>query len=517
MGDDPKKRDPKEGQFDSKRVAPRVDFFNRVHVLVPDDNTSIDVFASNVSRGGMFLRSNRPLPKGKKITLEFETKNGPVRVDESEVVWNKPFDPINVDGKSPGMGVQFRNVSSDARQKIESFITESLEEQSDASKHNPPSPTVFSEQPKAEPAFMQLPILAAAPPSSPILAAPLPQPTSSPFLPPGPVALTSTPPHLADRSQKSSNVSQPENTPGATAVQQEPKPAGPTSWGGPVSSSGEVPMNSVPPPPKTRIFLLTGFVILVAVATFATLYAIQPISGNTEPESDPTANAPVQPAPPTAQPPLAAAVPAAAAETQSPVPSPAPVPASSVPTPAPSAPTPAAPSPTPPAVAVPSPAQPAAPPPAPVAAPSVAPPAASPAVPTVKKPEPVTASSPKNLPPAPPAPGSPQNNPAAETAQVDVPTFENTGNAWTLVIKSSAPLKIKSFPLKSPPRLAIDFEKASFIGKRLVLDAPTPFISRIRVGKQEGFVRFVLDFGGAEIPAHQIKIDPDRLTIVFNL
>ena len=118
--------DKKTGAGTSERAHPRVDFFSPVKVVIPDENTAVDVFAGNVSKGGMFLRSNRPLPKGKKVTLEFETDEGKVKVEEGEVVWNKEFEPISIDGAPAGMGVEFRSMSDDSQLKIEAFIDDAL-------------------------------------------------------------------------------------------------------------------------------------------------------------------------------------------------------------------------------------------------------------------------------------------------------------------------------------------------------------------------------------------------------
>ena len=127
MPDAPGKKGPARSGPDM-RVHPRVDFFNRVHVTVPGEETAIDVFASNVSKGGMFLRSNRPLPKGKKLALEFETGKGKIQVEEGEVMWSQPFDPVNVTGSLPGMGVRFNRLAPGSSQCIASFIEEALGE-----------------------------------------------------------------------------------------------------------------------------------------------------------------------------------------------------------------------------------------------------------------------------------------------------------------------------------------------------------------------------------------------------
>jgi len=109
--------DPKDDQAEAdktgadKRRHRRVDYFRPVKVVVPEDSTAIDVFSSNLSRGGIFLRANQPLPEGQKVTLDIETDKGQVKVDEGEVKWSKEFEPIDLDGRPPGMGVEFTKMS----------------------------------------------------------------------------------------------------------------------------------------------------------------------------------------------------------------------------------------------------------------------------------------------------------------------------------------------------------------------------------------------------------------------
>jgi uncharacterized protein (TIGR02266 family) len=146
MGAMPEEDDKKKDANDPKRAHKRVDFFNPVKVVVPEENTAVDVFAGNVSKGGMFLRSNRPLPKGKKVRLEFETEEGKVEVEEGEVVWNKEFEPISIDGSPAGMGVEFKSMSDDSKLKIEAFIDDALHTRpKEEEKEAPPPP------PKEEP------------------------------------------------------------------------------------------------------------------------------------------------------------------------------------------------------------------------------------------------------------------------------------------------------------------------------------------------------------------------------
>ena len=105
-----------------KREHERVGFYGLVKVAVPTGK-EMDVFSENVSLGGIFLRSNRPLPIGQKVTLDFETDKGRVRGQEGEVRWNHQFGMFETDG-TPGMGVQFGKMDPESQKIIGAFVDE---------------------------------------------------------------------------------------------------------------------------------------------------------------------------------------------------------------------------------------------------------------------------------------------------------------------------------------------------------------------------------------------------------
>jgi uncharacterized protein (TIGR02266 family) len=272
MGAMPDEDDKKKGKHDPKRAHKRVDFFNPVKVVVPEENTAVDVFAGNVSKGGMFLRSNRPLPKGKKVKLEFETEEGKVEVEEGEVVWNKEFEPISIDGSPAGMGVEFKTMSDDSKLKIEAFIDDALHVQPEPEEEAPPPPKEEPPPPQPEPAPAE------APPASEPMRMKLDVVTSQ----------------------------QPQQS-------QPPPPA----------EGVEEVMATAPPRRRTKMMLFGGFVLLVAAVTFLTLLLIKPPANEGQPEvtKPPAPEKPVPPEAPKKPEPVAEKKPAPVPEKK-----PAPVP-----------------------------------------------------------------------------------------------------------------------------------------------------------------------------------------------
>jgi Tfp pilus assembly protein PilZ len=95
------------------------------------------------------------------------------------------------------------------------------------------------------------------------------------------------------------------------------------------------------------------------------------------------------------------------------------------------------------------------------------------------------------------------------------PEFRKTPKGWRMVLEASAPVKIKHFKLKNPPRLAVDLYKTDYTGDKKRLSSPAGFISRVRVGEQPGFVRFVLDFKGKRVPRHRVTKKNGKAVVSF--
>ena len=82
----------------------------------------IERFASNVTRGGIFIASREPRPVGAEVRFEVQLMNGtPVLSGEGRVTWVKEFNPAEPH-RPYGMGVQFLYVDPPARPVLESLL-----------------------------------------------------------------------------------------------------------------------------------------------------------------------------------------------------------------------------------------------------------------------------------------------------------------------------------------------------------------------------------------------------------
>jgi len=115
----------------SRRAYTRVSFSDPVRVHLPNRDTIVSTLASNLSRGGIFLRFDQPFPKGRKLWLEFNTFQGPVKVNKGEVAWIQKRDPTGPGGVSavPGMGIRFLELSRKAEARIGHYVDEMIRRQ----------------------------------------------------------------------------------------------------------------------------------------------------------------------------------------------------------------------------------------------------------------------------------------------------------------------------------------------------------------------------------------------------
>ncbi|MBN2798098.1 MAG: TIGR02266 family protein [Deltaproteobacteria bacterium] len=100
---------------------------SRVPIRVLVEYERIDDFladySSNLSLGGMFIRTTQPLDMGTRFRIRFRLPHRPRPVETFGVVrWVVPDDggPETV----PGMGIQFDDLSSADKRAVEKLLTE---------------------------------------------------------------------------------------------------------------------------------------------------------------------------------------------------------------------------------------------------------------------------------------------------------------------------------------------------------------------------------------------------------
>jgi molecular chaperone DnaK len=80
----------------------------------------VDRFATNLSRGGVFIRTRSPKPPGTQVAFELKLSTGETVVKGlGTVLWSRAEDPHSTPPVAPGMGVQFTDLDDPSRAIIE--------------------------------------------------------------------------------------------------------------------------------------------------------------------------------------------------------------------------------------------------------------------------------------------------------------------------------------------------------------------------------------------------------------
>src|SRR3990167_6187785 len=104
-----------------QRVHPRITCCEPVEVsgqgFVP-----FTALVTDLSLGGARIQTRQPLPKGRELSIRLSGASMALTIESGIVVWRKPFEPINVDGVLPGMGVAFKRVSEESQGQIRGLL-----------------------------------------------------------------------------------------------------------------------------------------------------------------------------------------------------------------------------------------------------------------------------------------------------------------------------------------------------------------------------------------------------------
>lgn len=79
----------------------------------------------NISKGGIFINTSKPLPVGTKIRILFSIPDMPLPFDLIGIVrWINPVG--HTSHALPGMGIEFLDMEANVKKRIEKFISQQL-------------------------------------------------------------------------------------------------------------------------------------------------------------------------------------------------------------------------------------------------------------------------------------------------------------------------------------------------------------------------------------------------------
>ncbi len=103
-----------------RRNHPRSDL--KIKVRYSSVNKFLSEYTSNISQGGAFVATKKPLPVGTRMLIEMEVPglDGPIEVI-GEVRWNTDVQPRT---ETSGMGIAFVYRSEDEKREFEKKVLE---------------------------------------------------------------------------------------------------------------------------------------------------------------------------------------------------------------------------------------------------------------------------------------------------------------------------------------------------------------------------------------------------------
>ena len=87
-----------------------------------DRNAFVKAYSGNISKGGLFVRTRKPLPKGERFLLKLQLPDlsDPLKI-QSEVAWARETEG-EAGAEAAGMGLRFLEMTPEERQVLDGYI-----------------------------------------------------------------------------------------------------------------------------------------------------------------------------------------------------------------------------------------------------------------------------------------------------------------------------------------------------------------------------------------------------------
>lgn len=104
----------------SRRACERVDI--ELHVDMHSEHNFFAGFSSNISEGGIFIATHQLRPVGSHLEIEITLPSDTTTIAARALVrWIREYND-SADAESPGMGLEFVDLSDESKSRIQAFI-----------------------------------------------------------------------------------------------------------------------------------------------------------------------------------------------------------------------------------------------------------------------------------------------------------------------------------------------------------------------------------------------------------
>jgi type IV pilus assembly protein PilZ len=119
-----------------RRAFPRVDVALHLHIVFKDLDELVESYSKNLSEGGIFVKTDNPLPVGSVVKLQISLVHQSLTYLEAkgEVVHvvDKPRK-----GQEKGMGIRFVKMCEESKKFLKDFVLSRMAEKETAVSANP--------------------------------------------------------------------------------------------------------------------------------------------------------------------------------------------------------------------------------------------------------------------------------------------------------------------------------------------------------------------------------------------
>jgi uncharacterized protein (TIGR02266 family) len=173
-----------------RRVYPRKDVSLRVRVKAENLDDFVEQYAHNISKGGLFLRSQNPYPVDTMLQFEIQLKDGSsVLRGRGKVTWSQSPPGPGEKKRNCGMGVKFVGLDADSKALVLRILDHKEERNAPLAARDEPEPSPapsLAENSAEIPTVVDEPALAGPETTAPEPARPEPVPVSQRSTPPAP-------------------------------------------------------------------------------------------------------------------------------------------------------------------------------------------------------------------------------------------------------------------------------------------------------------------------------------------
>ena len=110
-----------------RRIAPRVHVSLHLHLVYSDLDELVEHYAQNISEGGIFIKTDTPLPIGSKVRLQISLVHQSLTYIDAKGEVVHAIEKASR-GKEKGMGIRFIEMCEESKEFLRDFVLSRIEE-----------------------------------------------------------------------------------------------------------------------------------------------------------------------------------------------------------------------------------------------------------------------------------------------------------------------------------------------------------------------------------------------------